>query len=186
MSNITITIDSAQVDAMLSHLTNRLDNLQPVLEAIGRTIKGNILLTFTDLKTPDGTPWKPLSPVTKFNRALRTGGRKRFDSSGSRIANSAYTQNGSRTVAKFTRDYLSATPLNDTGVLRNSIAYQLTGQAVEIGTNAPQAAMMNFGGTKAQFGHLWGDIPARQFMPMQGLPVRWEQDMIDVLENYLV
>jgi phage gpG-like protein len=76
-------------------------------------------------------------------------------------------------------------PLNDTGVLRNSIAYQMTGQAVEIGTNAPQAAMMNFGGTKAQFTHLWGDIPAREFMPMQHLPVTWEQDVIDVVEDYL-
>jgi phage gpG-like protein len=61
----------------------------------------------------------------------------------------------------------------------------LTGQAVEIGTNAKQAAMMNFGGTKAQFGHLWGNIPARQFMPTEHLPVTWEQDVIDVIEDYL-
>jgi phage virion morphogenesis protein len=79
----------------------------------------------------------------------------------------------------------SANPLNDTGVLRDSIAYQLSGTAVEIGTNAPQAAMMNFGGTKAQFNHLWGDIPARPFMPMQHLPVTWEQDVVDVVKIHL-
>lgn len=80
----------------------------------------------------------------------------------------------------------SSTPLNDTGVLRDSIVYQLSGQAVEIGTNAPQAAMMNFGGTKAQFGHLWGDIPARQFMPVDPLPAAWERDVIDAITHHLV
>jgi phage gpG-like protein len=150
VTNLTITIDSAQVDAMLSHLQGRLDHLQPALNAIGHTINENIRLTFRDLQTPEGVAWKPLSPVTVSRRRNR-----------------------------------SSVPLNDTGVLRNSIAYQMTGQAVEIGTNAPQAAMMNFGGTKAQFSHLWGDIPAREFMPMQHLPVTWEQDVIEIIESHL-
>lgn len=150
MTNIIITIDSAAVDALLSQLTNRLDHLQPVLNAIGHTLNGRIRLGFRDLKTPEGVAWQKLSAVTVARRTSH-----------------------------------SSVPLNDTGVLRNSIAYQLSGTAVEIGTNAPQAAMMNFGGTKAQFNHLWGDIPARQFMPMQHLPVTWEQDVIEVIEDYL-
>ncbi|MFI3218188.1 MAG: phage virion morphogenesis protein [Methylococcales bacterium] len=150
MTNLTITIDSAQVDALLAQLVHRSDHLDPVLTAIGHTISENIRLTFRDLKTPDGAPWAALSPVTVSRRTNH-----------------------------------SRVPLNDTGVLRNSIAYRLTGQAVEIGTNAKQAAMMNFGGTKAQFGHLWGNIPARQFMPTEHLPVTWEQDVIDVIEDYL-
>lgn len=28
------------------------------------------------------------------------------------------------------------------------------------------AAIQQFGGTKAQFPHLWGDIPARPFLPI--------------------
>ncbi|MCX7067328.1 MAG: phage virion morphogenesis protein [Methylococcales bacterium] len=150
MTNLIITIDSAQVDALLAQLVHRSDHLDPVLTAIGHTVNQLIRSTFVDLKTPEGSPWKQLSPVTISRRTNH-----------------------------------SHVPLMDTGMLSDSIAYQMTGAAVEIGTNAKQAAMMNFGGTKAQFGHLWGDIPARQFMPTEHLPVTWEQDVIEVIEDYL-
>ncbi|QHA95838.1 MULTISPECIES: phage virion morphogenesis protein [unclassified Pseudomonas] len=35
-----------------------------------------------------------------------------------------------------------------------------------VGSNKPYAAMMHFGGKKSDFPHLWGDIPARPFLPM--------------------
>jgi len=45
------------------------------------------------------------------------------------------------------------------------IDWQLNGKdAVEIGTNLPYGAMQQFGGTKAEFPHLWGDIPERPFL----------------------
>lgn len=179
MSNIQITIDSTQVEALLSHIKNKADHLEPALASIGQVLKERVRLTFTDLKTPDGVTWKPLSPVTKFNRAKRVGG-------------GVYNKAGTRTTKKFTDAYLSANPLNDTGVLRDSIAYQLSGQAVEIGTNAPQAAMMNFGAKQGAFGKNkrntpipWGDVPARQFMPDKHLPVAWEQDVIKIVNDHL-
>jgi len=53
----------------------------------------------------------------------------------------------------------------ETGTLMQSIHSQLDGEfAVEIGSNKDQAAMMQFGGTKEQFPHLWGDIPAREYL----------------------
>jgi phage gpG-like protein len=159
--------------ALLNQLARKTDNLQPALEAIGHTLTGRVRSTFRDLKSPEGVPWKALSPVTKFNRAERIAGGK------------AYIKSGKRTTKKFTDAYLTATPLNDTGVLRDSIAYQLSGTAVEIGTNAPKAAMMNFGGSKAQFGHLWGDIPARPFMPSQQLPSTWEQEVIEAVKIHI-
>lgn len=36
--------------------------------------------------------------------------------------------------------------------------------SVEVGSNRIYAAMMQFGGRKARFAHLWGDIPARPFL----------------------
>ena len=75
----------------------------------------------------------------------------------------------------------SDVPLSDTGVLKNSFTVNAGSDYVEVGTNAPQAAMMNFGGTKAQFPHLWGDIPARQFMPTSDLPDAWLDDVLDIL-----
>jgi phage virion morphogenesis protein len=59
-----------------------------------------------------------------------------------------------------------ARPLTGTsGVLMDSIHSVLDGDfAVEIGSGQDQAAMMQFGGTKEEFPHLWGDIPARPYL----------------------
>ncbi|WP_248594777.1 hypothetical protein [Candidatus Accumulibacter contiguus] len=49
------------------------------------------------------------------------------------------------------------------------------------------AAMQQFGGTKARFPHLWGDIPARPFFPdaQRGLPAPLIEQIILVLQDYL-
>jgi len=75
-------------------------------------------------------------------------------------------------------------PLTDGGNLARSIHYtQLGNDGVEIGTNAVQAAMMQFGGTKAEFPHLWGDIPERPFL---GLSDADKQHILDLTLNYLL
>jgi phage virion morphogenesis protein len=50
------------------------------------------------------------------------------------------------------------------GILSSQIFYEAAPDHVEIGSNRVYAAMMQFGGTKAQFPHLWGNIPARPFL----------------------
>lgn len=42
--------------------------------------------------------------------------------------------------------------------------------------------MMQFGGTKAAFPHLWGDIPARPFL---GLSTQDESDILDTISEAL-
>ena len=79
----------------------------------------------------------------------------------------------------------SDVPLNDTGVLKNSFTVNTGATFIEVGTAEPQAALMNFGGTKGQFSHLWGDIPARPFMPTAELPTQWTQDIMDIIEQHL-
>jgi phage virion morphogenesis protein len=77
-----------------------------------------------------------------------------------------------------------STPLTDGGHLAVSIHYSPLGNdGVEIGTNADQAAMMQFGGTKAEFGNLWGDIPERPFL---GLSDQDKQNILDLTLNYLL
>jgi phage gpG-like protein len=51
----------------------------------------------------------------------------------------------------------------------------------------PYAAMQNFGGTKAEFPHLWGDIPARAFFPdkARGLPDDYNKEISAVLRAAL-
>ena len=125
-----ITIDSTAFDAKLTQLQQKMAHTQPVMSSIADLITENVRLTFRDLNSPYGVPWKTLSFVTKFNRAKR-------------IAGGVYIKSGKRTKAKFLQTYLSADPLNDTGILRNSISFNASDIAAEIGTNAKQAAMMN-------------------------------------------
>jgi phage virion morphogenesis protein len=79
----------------------------------------------------------------------------------------------------------STTPLINHGTLRNSITYSVGNDFVDIGTNDKRATMLNFGGTKAQFPHLWGDIPARPFMPQSQLPADWEAQIIEQIRVHL-
>ena len=50
--------------------------------------------------------------------------------------------------------------------LAASITTQATNTSALVGSNKPYAAMMQFGGEQADFPHLWGDIPARPYLPM--------------------
>ena len=75
-------------------------------------------------------------------------------------------------------------PLTNEGHLAASIDYQLLGgKSVEIGSPLDQAAMMQFGGKKAEFGQLWGDIPARPYL---GLSAADERLVLDLVKDYLL
>lgn len=56
--------------------------------------------------------------------------------------------------------------LRDTSRLLSSLTYIALPDGVKWGTNVVYARMMHYGGTKAMFPHLWGDIPARPFLGM--------------------
>lgn len=52
------------------------------------------------------------------------------------------------------------------GGLAASISTHADDSSALVGSNKPYAAMMHFGGDKDDWPHLWGDIPARPYMPM--------------------
>lgn len=56
--------------------------------------------------------------------------------------------------------------LRDTSRLLSSLTWVALPDGVTWGTNVVYARMMHYGGTKAMFPHLWGDIPARPFLGM--------------------
>ena len=74
--------------------------------------------------------------------------------------------------------------LSESGLLGGTIAPQLIdgGRAVSVGSNRVYAAMMQFGGTRRDWPHLWGDIPARTFL---GFSDQDREDVLDVLRDYL-
>jgi phage virion morphogenesis protein len=50
--------------------------------------------------------------------------------------------------------------------LAASITTHATDSSAVVGSNKPYAAMMQFGGEQAEFPSLWGDIPARPYLPI--------------------
>ena len=73
-------------------------------------------------------------------------------------------------------------PLITTGTMSSQIASASGSDFAEVGSNAVQAAMMNFGGTKSAFPNLWGDIPARPFI---GLSEDDETAIVETVEDWL-
>lgn len=69
-----------------------------------------------------------------------------------------------------------------TGMLNSQIAVEAGNGFVDVSSNRVYAAMMQFGGTKAQFPHLWGDIPARPFL---GFSDQDKQDILDEITEAL-
>lgn len=72
----------------------------------------------------------------------------------------------------------SSKPLNDTGVLKNSITQHPTADSVTIGTNVDYGQYHQFGTQH---------IPQRAFLPteQQGLPGNWEQDVLNIIRRHI-
>lgn len=88
----------------------------------------------------------------------------------------AFAPRSASTLARYEKKKLSfGLPLYRSGEMYNQINSEAGSDYVEVGTTVIQAAMMHFGGTKARFPHLWGDIPARPFLGLS------EDDDRDIL-----
>jgi phage virion morphogenesis protein len=72
----------------------------------------------------------------------------------------------------------SSKPLNDTGILKNSITQHPTADSVTIGTNELYGKHHQFG-TK--------HVPQRAFLPTedQGLPFDWEQEVVNIIRQHI-
>ncbi|MBP9100484.1 MAG: phage virion morphogenesis protein [Nitrosomonas sp.] len=90
-----------------------------------------------------------------------------------------WARNKPSTIKRKGRDQ----PLTGGGTLMDQINYQLTSNdTLEVGSPTIYAAMQQFGGTKAQFPNLWGDIPARPFI---GVSDEDEDKIVDIFSLYL-
>ncbi|WP_157818048.1 phage virion morphogenesis protein [Candidatus Thiodictyon syntrophicum] len=167
--NLTITVDDAAVRTALGALIAKVGKPAAALRDIGEYLLLATDRRFRAQAAPDGTPWAPNSDVTLL-RHLNRGG-KGFKKNGSLSARGA-KRLGSKRI------------LRDSGLLQGSIRYQLEagGAAVAIGTNRIYGAMQQFGGTRAQWPHLWGDIPARRFL---GLAAADREEIRAILRRHL-
>jgi len=173
--SFTIEVDNAAVMAAFNRLIHAGEDLNPVMRAIGEDIVKRAKLRFQTSTAPDGTAWAQNSDTTL--RAMlhsKSDIRAAFSHLGSRKEGSAFVgfkkgyfkKDGSLT--KKSQDLLAGKKplIGESGDLARQIDYALTGNSVTVTANPVYAAIQQFGGKKSQFPHLWGDIPARPFMPV--------------------
>jgi len=172
MIKIEIT-DSGVMDAF-----NRLiafgENPQGALMAIGEKVVDFTKQRFDLSVDPYGNPWAPNSDTTL--RAALHRSDKNFTKKGALSKKGAAFLAGKKPL------------IGDSKSLSTQFSYRVVeGNSVIVSSPMIYAAMQNFGGSKAEFPNLWGDIPARPFFPNpeQGLPADLSQDIMTVLRDAL-
>lgn len=120
-----------------------------------------------------------LSPALKeINEVLVESTKKRFDT-GIAPDGQKWADNSDVTIARKGRNK----PMVYEGELARQISGELIGKtASEISSPMVQAAMLQFGGDKSEFPHLWGDIKARPFF---GISSDDEAEILRILEQHL-
>jgi len=166
----TIDVKDTGVRDALTSLSKKFGNMQPVMQAIGDDIMERAKLRFTTGTGPDGRRWAPnaRSTIEAYIGSQRGFGKSRFD--GGRGIN-----NKGQGLA------ISKKPLiGESRSLSNQFHVRADANSVTVGNSMIYAAIQQFGGTKAQFKNLWGDIPARPFLPIRenGFLYSDESDLI--------
>jgi phage gpG-like protein len=166
---ITIQVNDQQVLSVLGELNARLQNLSPAMKEIGEDVVASTKARFASASAPDGTPWAPNSPVT-LERYLG-------------LYAGAHKKDGTLSAKGAARSAAKKPLTGETRALQSTINYQQGGNSsVRIGSPMVYGAMQQFGGTRAQFPNLWGDIPARPFL---GLSDADKTGVLEVLASYL-
>lgn len=169
-----IAINNSAVNALLESLQQRTSNMSPVLMAIGENIMERTKQRFSSATAPDGTPWAANSQTTLMRYLNKRGG---------------FTKKTGKISAKGQKLAMGKKPLmGESGDLARQFVVSADEQGVTVGSTMIYAAMQQFGGTKSQFPKLWGDIPARPFLPVMANGDLYPQEVahiVDMLQDYL-
>lgn len=167
---LTVKYTDKLVQDRLSEIIGHAKNMRPAFLEIGEDLVESTKQRFPRGVAPDGSRWQTNSPVTIARYLGITGGNFKKDGSLSK---------------KGEQRSSSKKPLTgETRTLASTINYRLKGAAgLAIGSPKVQAAMMQYGGTKAKFPHLWGDIPARPFL---GVSTKDRTNILEITSRYLL
>ena len=168
-----INVDNKTVIDTLDRLASALSNPRPYFLGIGDGLVLSTKRRFETGTAPDGTPWAENSQTTYLQQLV--------DSKGGKLK--SYHRKDGRINSRGAEKMMGKKPLiGRTRLLSQQIYYQVNGNELSWGSPMKYAAMQNFGGTKSEFPHLWGDIPARQFM---GISESDEEMIISTASDYL-
>ena len=167
---ITVTVDDARVQAVLGKIAAGTRNAGPLWRMIGEDLVQSTKERFATSTAPDGSKWDGNSQTTMDAYIGRISG--------------AYKKNGELSK-KGAKAIAGKRPLvGRSKMLAEQIHYNVTDGGLEVGSSMIYSAMQQFGGRKADWPHLWGDIPARPFIGLSDKDVdNIEASALDYLTN---
>lgn len=186
MSSITIEVTSAPVLAVLHRISAGIADPSPLLRAWGEDLAESTKQRFATSTGPDGQRWETNAQATFDAYLARLSGT--FGKTGERTGTKkGFLNKDGRLGAKGTAAAMGKKPLVGLGKsLSTQIYYHVDGDTLYVGSPQVYAAMQQFGGTKAQFPNLWGDIPARPFLGISDADAaKMDQTAADYLEGLL-
>lgn len=147
---ITLALDIAPVIARLDALLQQLGpgGLEAPLREMGEDLVDSIKRRFETSTGPDGKRWVPNSMATIMGYLEQASGNYRKDG---------------RLSAKGAGRVMSKRPLVATGILQDTIRYEVAGDSLFVGTNR-FAGDWDGGAAVLHFGSKDGSIPARPFL----------------------
>ena len=135
-ARITVEFDDAEVRRALDRLRAAVADMTPVMDDVGHHLVNTTRQRFFDERTPDGTPWAPLSETTERLKKKNVG----------KVL----------TLEGFLRGGIAHRAGPDGVDVGSPLIYA--------GTHQFGAARGAFGATSRGAPIPWGDIPARPFL----------------------
>lgn len=171
---IIVSINDADVLSAFNRLIALSAQPTGPLLAIGEKVAEFTKVLFEKSQDPYGVPWAPNSDTTL--RKLMHGSKKNFTKKGAISKRGEQLLSGKKPLIGESKD------------LSTKFSYRVLDYAVAITSPMVYAAMQNFGGTKAEFPNLWGDIPARQFFPdpARGMPPELADEITAILQSAIL
>ncbi|MFZ6675387.1 phage virion morphogenesis protein [Undibacterium sp. Xuan67W] len=149
---LEITFNDGGAQAALNRLIATTSNTKPAMLEIGERLMEVSKRSFETSSSPSGVPWLPNSQTTIVRFLDQLKGNYKKD--GSLSKKGEQRASGKKPLIGNSKD------------LSRQFSYVADAGSVTLSNSMVYAAMQQFGGSKKQFPNLWGDIPARPFMPM--------------------
>lgn len=173
--SFTIEVQASNVLLALNRLLQAGQELNPVLRVLGEDMVERTKQRFATGTAPDGTPWAPNSDAVLRN--LLHSRSSSFKKDGKLSKSGEKSLANKRPLIGESRD------------LSRQIGYRADSDSLTVFASPVYAAMQQFGGKKSQFPNLWGDIPARPFLPVrpgdQSLYPDEHQSVLDAINAHL-
>lgn len=171
-----IEIQDNEVIQAMNRMNQAAINPGPALKAIGEVFLRLTRQSFETSTDPWGNKWAPNSQAT-------------YESFLNGRPGTISKQTG-RITAKGSQLAMNKKPLfGHSYDLFRQFHYQVQQNSLWFSNSMVYAAIQNFGGTKGQFQHLWGDIPARPFMPVNAagdLAPSAQTETLRIVQEYLM